>query len=254
MSPAAAAQPIATSAILPLHGRWDRSVGGRIIDTVAVPGTYPPNGSCSLSRTFTLESIDPGSRYFLRTEGVLARARFSLNGHELGTAGPWSRYRFEIPREQLQRENRITAEITDILMPFGPTPGRRFDAGLFRPIGIERRPETLIREWHLRYTISADQTSVAATLEVELDGADKPAVHAVLREVKSGRVVAEVRGRPGTELTLRLDHPRLWSPEVLLPLPAVHHRGRGQRVRAGRVPRAGLCAGVTSTSMASACC
>jgi beta-glucuronidase len=200
--------------VIPLHGRWSRAVGGRVIDSVAVPGTYPPVGACTLAREVDLGAVDPGSRYFLRTEGVLAWARFAIDGAELGTAGPWSRHRFEIPRERVRARMRVSAEITDILAPFGPTPGRRFDAGLFRPIAIERRPATYIADWHLAYRLAAPWAAAECTVTVELDGPDRPELACALIERHSGRVVAQARARAGAPLAFTLEHPRLWSPAM----------------------------------------
>ena len=197
-----------------LHGAWTRLVGDTVIDTVTVPGTFPPLGACTLSYDFAWGAAPPGRRYFLRTEGVLAWATFHLNGCELGTAGPWSRYRFEIPAAVLRSQNQLRCALTDITQSFGPTPGRRFDAGLFRPIAIESRPPTFLADWRLRYQISPDDQRVTAHVQVTLDGPAPGPCTAVLRERRSGRIVAEATAAVGAEIALTLAQPRLWSPEV----------------------------------------
>jgi len=48
---------------LGLAGLWDRSVGGRKIDAVRVPGSYPPVGECRLARRFSFPAgFSVGSR------------------------------------------------------------------------------------------------------------------------------------------------------------------------------------------------
>jgi beta-glucuronidase len=213
MPTASATKPATLAAHLPLHGSWRREVGGVAIDTVTVPGTYPPLGECALTREITLPAgWSDGARCFLRTEGVLAWATFTVNGQTIGTAGPWSRYRFEIPAGLLRERNVVTAVIKDITQPFGPTPGRRFDAGLFRAIGIERRPRTLIADAHFGYTLSDDYARADVSVTVELDGADKPECACTLIERKTGRVVARAQSRAGEPIRFTVDRPRLWSP------------------------------------------
>ncbi len=132
---------------LDLAGPWRRSIADKTIDTVPVPGCYPPVGECDLARDFTLPDgfLQPGARYFLVTEGVLAAADFTLNNRPVGHAGPFVPYRFEVPADLLRESNTLTAHLRDIPEPFGTTPGRRYDAGLIRPIYLERRPATLSR-------------------------------------------------------------------------------------------------------------
>jgi len=206
--------PVPEQSTVALHGAWTRLVGDAVIDTVAVPGTFPPLGACTLAYDFPWGAVAPGRRYYLRTEGVLAWATFQLNGHTLGTAGPWSRHRFEIPQALLRSTNQLRCELSDISQSFGPTPGRRFDAGLFRPIAIESRPDTFLADWRLRYALTPDDQLVTAHVQVELDGPAPGPCTAVVRERTSGRIVAQATAPAGTEIALTLAQPRLWSPGV----------------------------------------
>ena len=77
-----------------LPGQWGRSIGGKPIDYVSVPGSYPPVGDATLSTEVDLQGfVQPDARYFLVTEGVLSSAEFALNGRPVGKAGPFVPYR-----------------------------------------------------------------------------------------------------------------------------------------------------------------
>lgn len=190
-----------------LSGNWERRIDGTLVDTVPVPGHYPPVGQCALETQIRGLNPTPGSRLFLCTEGVLAKAVFRFNGEVLGTAGPWSAYRFEIPPNLVRAENTLTAEISDITEYFGPTPGRRFDAGLIRDIYLEERPAAFLRDMVFRYELVPDFSSAQCRVTVERDGAADGDVEIRLEEKATGRVVAV-----GAEFTI--DWPRLWSPEM----------------------------------------
>jgi len=199
-----------------LAGSWKRTIAGRGIDYVSVPGSYRPVGECILNHTFTSPWGDAGGggRVFLVTEGVMASAEFTLNGTVLGTAGPWATYRFEIPAGLLQKENQITAHIRDLVEPFGTTPGRRYDAGLNRDIYLERRPAAYIASVAFRPVLDADCTTAHCMVSVEIDGATDEQISLVLAERDTGRVVAMQSVPAGQRCTFTVDWPRLWSPEM----------------------------------------
>ncbi|HEX2949399.1 MAG TPA: hypothetical protein VHV83_07495 [Armatimonadota bacterium] len=99
-----------------LSGNWARTINGRLVDYVHVPGSYRPVGECVLHFNFPLPWETLGNdRLFLVTEGVMANAEISCNGQVLGTAGPWTTYRFEVPTGLLNKENVITARVRDIV-------------------------------------------------------------------------------------------------------------------------------------------
>ncbi|GEM_PF-1014113 len=197
-----------------LSGSWKRQIGVRQIDFVTVPGAFAPLGECVLEREFACDlSLRDGERLFLVTEGVLATAAFTLNGHKLGTAGPWATYRFELPAGLLKARNTITAHIRDLVEPFGPTPGRRFDAGLVRPIWIERRPASFLQSFSFSAVLSSDLSSADCTVAVEVDGPSTKPVDLVLQECITGREIAHATATPGQPARFRVDHPLHWSPE-----------------------------------------
>jgi hypothetical protein len=197
-----------------LAGRWTRSVGGRDIDFVDVPGSYAPLGECVLERQFECPwGEEAGGRAFLVAEGVLATAAFSLNGQEVGTAGPWASYRFEMPAGLLKACNVIRARVRDITEPFGPTPGRRFDAGLVRPVRIELRPAVFLEDVAFRAEPSEDFSAAACTVAVELNGGEG-AVDVLLTERKTGRVVGRGVATPQAPAGFTVEWPRPWSPEM----------------------------------------
>ena len=198
-----------------LAGQWTRSVGGRDIDFVDVPGSYAPLGECVLEREFECGwRARAGQRVFLVTEGVLATAAFSLNGQEIGTAGPWATYRFELPPGLLKARNVIQARVRDIPEAFGPTPGRRFDAGLVRPLWIERRPAVFLEDVAFRAELADDLSSAACTVAVELNGGTRGTVDVVLAERDTGRVVGKGQATADAPAEFTVEWPRLWSPET----------------------------------------
>lgn len=199
---------------LDLRGTWTRSVGGRDIDFVKVPGVYLPTGECELRYEFTLPWPDAAGRMFLVTEGVLARARFELNGQPIGEAGPWSTYRFEIPADLMGERNLLVARVSDIVEDFGPTPGRRFDAGLVRDIFLELRPNAYIESFSFRYALADDFSSADCHVRIEIDGvsADRPEL--VFTERGNGRVVARASADADGLAEFTVDWPHLWSPST----------------------------------------
>ena len=201
---------------LQLGGWWKRSVGTRCIDFVAVPGSYEPLGECTLEREFhwTPAADEARGRHFLCTEGVLAEAEFTLNGEPVGHAGPWVPYRFEIPPGLLKESNLLAARVSDTLVPFGLTPGRRMDAGLIRNISIERRPPAFISSLEFQYELSQDFVDASCSVLVAIDGdARGSTVEARLQEVETGRRVATASAGAGQTLEFEVREPRLWAPE-----------------------------------------
>ena len=202
---------------LDLGGTWKRSIAGKVVDFVPVPGSYPPVGECVLETAFDCDWPPDGSRLFLCTEGVLASAEFTLNGHKLGRAGPFVPYRFEIPAAALQagglHHNTLQAAVRDIVEPFGGTPGRRFDGGLVRDVYIERRPACFVENIAFRYEFGTEFTSARCTVSAELNGTPQGALFCRLQEPVTGRVVGEAHGPPGEPLTFTVEWPQLWSPQ-----------------------------------------
>jgi hypothetical protein len=199
-----------------LGGWWRRSVGDRQTGFVMVPGSYPPVGECVLERQVQVPwPAEPGRRHFLVTEGVLASARFVLNGCNLGTAGPWTTYRFEIAPALLLQDSLLRAHVRDILESFGPIAGRRFDGGLARNLWIERRPETFVSDLAFRAELDNEFAGADCTVLIELDGEDQTEAAAVtLAESDTGRIVAQARATVAAPARFRLEHPRLWCPEA----------------------------------------
>ncbi len=199
---------------LDLGGSWTRAVGGTVIDEVAVPGSYPPVGACVLSRAFAWDPIpEHGERLYLVTEGVLASARFVLNGVELGTAAAWAQYRFAIPPGALRAgENRIEAHVRDLEEAFGPVPGRRFDGGLIRPLWIEARAATWLASMRWTAGLSADCLSASPSVAVAIDGGGAARVAIELSDA-DGVVVAHGECAEGSPWSAAVPRPRLWSPE-----------------------------------------
>ena len=182
-----------------LSGTWKRHIGGRQIDFVTVPGSFAPIGECMFEREFACaSSLRDGERLFLVTEGVLATSTFTLNGHKLGHQPvPGPPIAFELPAGLLKTHNNITAHIRDLVEPFGPTPGRRFDAGLVRRIWIECRPATFLQSFSFSAVVSSDLTSADCTVAVEIDGPSSNPVEITLKDCTTGRDIARATAMPG---------------------------------------------------------
>jgi len=195
-----------------LAGSWQRSIAGAPIDEVMVPGSYPPLGACALMRAIAIGAIDPGRRYFLCSDGVLARARLRCNHQELGIAEAWSSSRFEIPPTCLAPRLAITAEVTDITEAYGPTPGRRFDAGLIRALWIESRPQVLIADVHWQAVLASDRGSARGLVTLTCDGAGETLPANVHLYAPDGSCVATAALTPGQATALAIPAPALWSP------------------------------------------
>ena len=195
-----------------LHGPWQREIGGRQVDYVTVPGSYRPVGACTLGYDFASDWADAGDdTLFLVTEGVMAGASFTLNGQPVGEAGPWAPYRFPLPAGLLRADNTLTAEVRDIQEEFGTTPGRRYEAGLFRDIYLERRPAIQITNVAFRAVLNDACTAAEVTVQVENAGEGAGDVTAVLTE-RDGYRVATAVAPAGSPLTFSVLRPHLWSP------------------------------------------
>lgn len=195
-----------------LSGMWKRSVDGQVIDQVAVPGCYRPMGECDLSFEFDRPwGVEDDERLFLVTEGVLASAEFAINGQVVGKAGPWARYRFELPAELLADRNQITARVRDTLETFGPPSGRRFDGGLARKIWLEKRLACFVSDFHSRAMLNEDCTRAECTVAVEFDGEDAGEAHVVLAERETDEVVARGTATANKPARFVVESPKLWS-------------------------------------------
>jgi hypothetical protein len=205
-----------TRSRLDLSGQWRRSIDDVDIGPVTVPGGYAPVGECVLTHEFQIRSQEmkrPG-RWFLCTEGVLASAEFTLNSHGLGRAGPFTPYDFEIPSGVLGESNRICARVRDLVELFGPTPGRRFDAGLVRDIYLQRRPAAFIESVAFRPALSDDLSVARCTVTAAVNGPEPGLVEAILAERETGRVVAAGQAEAGDAIAFEVERPELWSCEA----------------------------------------
>src|SRR5574340_1180479 len=171
-----------------LAGQWERSIGGKPIDTVPVPGSYPPVGECVLTRQIELPEAArrAAGRWFLCTEGVLSTAEFTVNGQVIGTAGAYVPYRFELPAGLVAETNVISARVKDLTEAFGPTPGRRFDGGLIRDIYLEHRPAAFIDSIGFHYEFNEDRSLAMCRVLVEVEGATEEEIEISLVDGETG--------------------------------------------------------------------
>lgn len=202
---------------LSLAGKWERRIDSKPIDHVSVPGGYPLVGQCALRRTFKADKTfteDTTRRLFLCTEGVLVKADFSINGMNIGTAGPWVPYQFGVPAGLLKEENTIEVHVTDILEPFGPAMGRHMEAGLVRDIYLESRPACHIETVLFSYQLSDDMRRAECKVQTTLSGSSQAGLTVELLDQDNNNVVATtfVQGQETTEFIV--EQPRLWSPDT----------------------------------------
>ncbi len=165
------------------------------------------HGRLRYRRTFALPDDWAGSHVLLRFGAVDWRARVLLDGTEVGThEGGYTHFSFDLGTLEPGREHELVVEVDD--PAHGPQPrGKQREGGgiwytrttgIWRPVWLEAVPAAHVTAFAL--DAQADGTLVARV--------ETSAPTAV--EVRVAGLVAQVEG--GTA-TLRLEEPRLWSPE-----------------------------------------
>ena len=164
------------------------------------PEWYLKRGTGCYRRTFTVES--PLREALLVVEGMGVRAKFSLDGKDLGVH-PYPYARLEIPLGELAvGEHELYAAIDNMMeWPRVKLARPYYDfylyGGFYHGVKIvEKEPRVLVRtlDWRTR------------TLEIELDGADRAELEldgaALATDWRDGRTRVQVPGAA------------LWSPET----------------------------------------
>ena len=121
------------------------------------------------------------------------------------------------PRALLrQGKNTVSAIVRDMVDSFGPTPGRRFDAGLVRPIWIERRPATFVESFHFKAEVGEDLAAAKCSVTVQIDGKSaEPARNRAYRMSPPGNLRSAARPRrAGRPRSFTVEYPLLWSPDM----------------------------------------
>ncbi len=190
------------------------------------------HGTAGYRKTFTLDSIAPHRRYFLRFEGVGTYATVRLNGHDLG--------RHPVGRTVLtldvtscistQNTLEVMAEHPDMIadMPWvcgGCSSERGFSEGsqplgIFRPVVLEETDEVRIEPFGVHIWHDDEVKTVYVDTEVKNYGTTPQTFQLISRLNNADgaqviRLTDEVTLQPGEMKTIRqespVDNPRRWS-------------------------------------------
>ena len=147
-------------------------------------------------------------KVLLHFEAVGGAATVVFNGRELGkNTGTFKRFSFELPEITAGKPHEIVVHFddTDPRIPRGKP---EHVSGLWQTVWLEPVPADHIRSFQQTPDIDAETLS----LDVELGDATG-SLNLVAIARADGRTMAEASGPAGETLVLKLDEPRLWSPE-----------------------------------------
>ena len=182
---------------------WD---GHEQVEPGQVPTLFNP--VASYVRDFALDRpLEPGERVSIVFEGAESAIAVWCNGIYIGYAtDSFTPSEFDLTAALVPGENRIAAQV--IKWSSGSwledQDMYRF-SGLFRDVVLRRRPATHAEDLRVSVNLADDLSSAEVRLAVDLVG--EGAVSARIEGV--GDLVA----RPDGTLAIRIDGPRLWSPE-----------------------------------------
>ncbi len=223
--------------------------------TVVVPGHWDDSselagdrGPILYRRRFTngdigsaaADELDPGTRFWLRFDGVLAGAEVWLDGAYLGdTVGYFAPHRFEITDHIRQRPEHLVA--VDVSCP--PGGGRQADArdntsltgslqtgslappgnpgGIWRPVHVDATGPVAIRHGRLLCT-GANEDRATLTIRLVVDSVDPREITVATTITRDGEAVATTRcqhrlaaGENRLEWENVVERPDLWWPRSL---------------------------------------
>jgi Glycosyl hydrolases family 2, TIM barrel domain/Glycosyl hydrolases family 2 len=212
-----------------LNGEWERHVGGKLWDVVAVPSSLHPSGFYTLKRTVLLPRLAGGERAFLHFEAITYCAKLSLNGKQIGVLGPYVPYEFEFTDAAKEGDNDVELEMAD-LVPFpdgtgkyeialGVSPGWEAYGGIIRDAWVEIRPASYVENVRLAYQFGKGLQSVALAPRVIVSSRGQASGEiecTLLRgDTKLAGTTKDVQLTPGNneiELSFDLQNISLWSP------------------------------------------
>jgi hypothetical protein len=204
-----------------LAGRWERLIGDRVHDFVAVPSSYRPIGTAVLRRSFDLPAAGANRRVLLRFGGIAHQATVRVNGSQVGSMGPWTPYNFDITEKVRAGRNTLEVEVTDWQVPLGPIGAWEASGGIIREVFLEMRPDPYIANAQLRYQLAPAFDSARCALDVYIAAA-RPASGRLRAELLRGgvrvseasREIAVQAGEHTLQLDWELKAPLLWSPDT----------------------------------------
>lgn len=183
---------------------WD---GHEQIDPGQIPTLFNP--VASYIRSFSLERpLETGESVSVVFDGAESAIAVWCNGRYIGYAtDSFTPSEFDLTDALVPGENRLAAQV--IKWSSGSwLEGQdmyRF-SGLFRDVLLRRRPASHAEDVRVHVTLADDLSSAEVRLAVALSGGGKVSAHL-------GEVGPLIPSGDGT-LAIRVDNPRLWSPEA----------------------------------------
>lgn len=212
-----------------LNGEWERYVGGKPWDVVAVPSSLHPSGFYTLKRTVVLPRLAGGERAFLHFEAITYCAKLSLNGKQIGVLGPYVPHEFEFTDAAREGDNDVELEMADLIpwpdgtgkyeIALGVNPGWEAYGGIIRDAWVEIRPASFVDNVRLAYQFGNGLQSVtlAPRLIISSHASASGEIECTLLrgDTKLAGATKNVQLTPGNneiELSFDLQNLSLWSP------------------------------------------
>ncbi len=174
------------------------------------PGQIPThvNPVASYVRDFALERpLEPGETVSVVFEGAESAIAVWCNGRYIGYAtDSFTPSEFDLTDALVPGENRLAAQVVKFSSGSWLEDQDMFRfSGLFRDVVLKRRPAAHVEDLRVRTTLADDLSSAEVRVEFELRGSG----------TVSARLEAagDLEPADGGALTIRVDDPRLWSPE-----------------------------------------
>lgn len=213
-----------------LNGIWERHVNGTLVDSIQVPSSQRPSGFYHLKRTFLLPKPTPGVRTLIHFDAITYHGRAFVNGHDLGTMGPYVPYEFDITSQTREGSNSVDVAIADLSpdptgagkdeISLGINPGWEAYGGIIRDAYVELRPAAFIDNVRLGYELEGDYVRAICRAKLFLSSSviTSGQVEVTLRqgqaEVARSQAKVDIsKGSNEVELPFELTAPALWSPE-----------------------------------------
>jgi tetratricopeptide (TPR) repeat protein len=168
-------------------------------------------------RIFTIAPVLQGERTLLHFDAVDYEATVYLNGHTVGThAGGYQRFSLDISGALKPGENELVVKVYDP-SDKGPNPygkqklNHEFvyytpSSGIWQTVWLERVPSTYIQSLRLTPDVDNRALLIKASLQGKQDGYILEAI------AHSGSKIVARQILQG-QTALRIDQPRLWSPD-----------------------------------------
>ncbi|HET8896727.1 MAG TPA: glycoside hydrolase family 2 TIM barrel-domain containing protein, partial [Protaetiibacter sp.] len=182
---------------------WD---GNEQVEPGEIPTRFNPVGS--YVRTFTLDApLEVGERVSVVFEGAESAIAVWCNGRYVGYAtDSFTPSEFDLTELLVPGENRLAAQVFKWSAASWLEGQDMFRfSGLFRDVVLHRRPVAHAEDLRVTVELADDFSSAEVRLAVRLQG--EGSVHARLGGV------GELADAGDGTLRIRVDAPRLWSPE-----------------------------------------